>query len=498
MEYTLEQQKALAMARARQRMAQQKAPEKQDTSIGRTVFDQTGQGLTFGLMDEGQDILGALGAKAYDKISGENVLPSLSETVKMARHGTRDRLAQQLQENPGTSIASNIAGSLITGGALATTAPGKAVADSLRSGGLGARALKGAATGAASGGAYGLGTGEDSLQDRMQSAGRGAVLGGVVGAAAPVVAAGFNKSLGKTVLPTADELRKKSGDAYKLAEQKGGTLKSGITDEFVDKIQRLKPQTDIGKLVGGDSPFTKVVDRISAIKGKPITLEAAQELDELLGDAVDDFTELGRLTKQGKKILDIQTTFRNMIEDADEGMVEGGKEGFAALKEARKIWADSRKMADVERIMARAELTDNAATSIKTGFRTLLSNPNRIKGYSPAERKAIEKAANSGVVGDALRTMLGSRLIASLMGLSGGGPVGAAAGATMSIAARGGAEALQAGRAQKVAEAIAGKYAQRGASQPALRSLSSYIPQTPGIIPGSTSEQIARLLMQPQ
>ena len=128
-------------------------PEKQDTSIARTVFDQAGQGLTFGLMDEGQDLLGAVGAKIYDKISGENVLPSFSETLKMARKDTQDRLSQQFDENPVTSVLSNIAGAVITGGAGAQTRAGKAVADSLRSGKLAARIGKGAVAGAASGAA---------------------------------------------------------------------------------------------------------------------------------------------------------------------------------------------------------------------------------------------------------------------------------------------------------------------------------------------------------
>lgn len=479
-------------------------PENQDTSIARTIFDQGGQGLTMGFMDEGQDLLGTAGAKAYDKISGENVLPSFSETLKMARAGTKDRLNQQLEENPGTSILSNIAGSMVSGGALASTKAGQAISSGIGTGGLGARAVKSIAPAALAGGVAGFGTGGDSIDERLQSSGRGAVLGAVAAPVATAVGAGLSKLTGsgaESTLPTADSLRKMASNKYKEAASLGGEFKPEFTDKFVEKIAGMKPQTEIGKIVGGDSDFSKFVDKLDTIKGKPFSLDAAQEFDEHLGDMIDNFSEHGKLLKEGKKLLDIQTTFRKMINDADETMLVGGKDGFNALGEARKMWSDSRKLNDIERIVTRGEDYDNAATVIKNGFRTLANNPERMKGYSATEAAAIRKAAQSGIVSDTLRTLLGSRLIASGIGAHAGGLGGAAAGAVTSAAARSGAEALQLSRAQKVAEAIAGKYAKTQNAQPALASLMSYLPnsgQTAGVLPASAAEQMARIMMQPK
>jgi len=412
------------------------------SDYARTIFDQGMQGATFGFADEASDRLGALGASFYTGLPYEDLLEE-------ARSTTKDRLNEQLQEMPVTSIGANIAGGLATGLAGATTKAGAAIGNSLRSGNLSARAVKGALAGAASGAAYGAGTSEN----RLEGAGQGAILGGAVGAVAPVASATLSKLNTRTIVPNSDKIREVASGLYKTAEQKGGTLKPEFTNKFVDQIEKLKPQTDIGQIVGGDSPFTKIVEKVSQIRNRPMTLQAAQELDELLGDAIDDFTDMGRLTKQGKKLFDIQSTLRNMIDDADQSLMMGGKEGFNAWKEGKKLWATSHRLSDIERIIQRAEMTDNPATSIKTGFRTLYNNPNRIRGFSIPEKAAIKKAAESGVVSDLLRTA-GSRLNPIIAGTTGGFGA-AAAGAATSMAARGAATKVQVSKADKVARMIA-------------------------------------------
>lgn len=261
------------------------------------------------------------------------------------------------------------------------------------------------------------------------------------------------------IIPSADELRAAASGKYKLAVEKGGILKPQFADKFVSEIEKLTPQTEIGKIVGGDSPFTQAVEKISMIRNKPITLEAAQEFDELLGDMIDGFTDrtTGKLDKQGRKLYDVQSRFRNMIEKADESMIEGGRDGFEALKEGRRLWSTSRKMADIQRIITRAEMTDNPATALKTGFRTLYNNPNRIKGYTMKERELIRKAATSSAAVDLLRTTLGSRLVPIIAG-STGNLGGAVAGQAANMAARGAAERVQLNKANMIGKEIAKNY----------------------------------------
>ncbi len=286
--------------------------------------------------------------------------------------------------------------------------------------------------------------------------------GEVIANSMPKVPQGF-KSSPKL---TSDQLRAQASGKYQQAEKIGGALKPEFTNNFLDEIEKAKPQTVAGKLISGDSPFTKLVEKltgtidektgevIGGIRNRPMTLDEAQEIDEYLSEAIDGFTELGKLTKQGKKLYDIQTTLRDMIEGADESLIDGGKEGFEAITSARSLWAKSRRLADVERIIQKAEQMEVPATGIKTGFRTLYNNPNRMRGFTAQEKEAIRKIAEGGPVGDLLKTF-GSRLV-TIGGAVKGGPVGAAMGYGAATASRGAANKMALSKAEKVADVIRG------------------------------------------
>lgn len=218
-------------------------------------------------------------------------------------------------------------------------------------------------------------------------------------------------------------------------------------------MQKLTPQTEKGKLLAGDDPITKIVDRMQAFRDKPTTLAEAQEIDEFLSNAIT--YDMGKMTKEGKRIFDIQNRLRQTIENAADTDIVGGKQGFEALKKARGEWAKSLRMRDIERIIERAEYFDNPATAIRVGFRQL-ATPDRLRGYSKAEQDAIKKAAQGNGITDVLKTF-GSRLGAIGAGVI-GGPVGGALGYAGGAASRAGAEAI----ATKGAEKILRKVAQRG------------------------------------
>jgi len=283
-----------------------------------------------------------------------------------------------------------------------------------------------------------------------------------------VQGAAARKVAGKQIVPNSEQLRKQAGRLYQQADEVGGVLTPEFTDDFIKEINKLTPQTEIGQKITGESAFSRVIERFNSIRGEPINLRAAQELDEFLGDEIDKLTELGKLKKEGRKIFEIQSTLRNMIENAETGKVAGGKEGFEALKEGRKLWSTSRKLSDIERIIERADLTDNPASAIKSGFRTLLNNPNRIKGFNKTEREAIKKAAQTGVVTDLFRTF-GSRLISIVSVASGAGVGGTAAATAASLASRGAATKLQVGKANRLADLIA---TQGGSAVKPIRQIS--------------------------
>lgn len=412
------------------------------------ALSQFNQGATFGLSDEAVGGVAAL-RNALNQGTIKNLGTDYDKFLGMQRE-----YEQGFQEeNPISSLALNVAGGIgasalggIAGKALAPTAT-RGLAQYASQNPI----TTATAAGAGSGAAYGFGSGEGSLGDRAKEAASGAALGGVLGAAAGNVA----NRLGRAPVPTSGAIKQKAADAYKLAEKSGAILKPQFTNKFLGELEAMQPQSEAGRILAGDSNFTKISNKFKALKDKPLTLQAAQEIDEFLGDTIDSLTDVGRLTKQGKKVLDVQSTLRNMIDNASEAEIIGGREGFDSLKQGRKLWSQSVRLSDIERIIARAELSENPATAIKNGFKTILNNPNRIKGFNEMERKLIKSAAKSGIVSDTLKT-IGSRLTGIITTATGsGGLQGSVLSNAAATASRNAATKLQVGKANKVAEIVA-------------------------------------------
>jgi len=195
-----------------------------------------------------------------------------------------------------------------------------------------------------------------------------------------------------------------------------------------------------------------LLDRLSTLSGKRLSLDEAKDIDEVLGEMMtsDRFinSATGRLNASGLKVSRVQDSLRETIENALPDDILGGREGFDAFKKARKLWSNSLKARDVERIVERGQMMDQPANAIRGGFRTLYNNPKRIKGYTEAEKKAIKKAASSNVFKDVLRVPA-SRL-GGIVGLGTGNPALAAALTPVGIAGRGLGEAYQTGQASKI------------------------------------------------
>jgi hypothetical protein len=156
------------------------------------------QGLTFNYGDEGlahfaaalDSLRGVGGDKSYDERYNEN--------LALARNIDK----RMWEERPGETLATQIGGGVLTGGAgltkAATNIIGRAApatAAALRTGaaGLGARAVQGSVAGALGGGIAGTGGGTDATS-RVTGGVVGTVLGGTLGGALPVAASGVGSA----------------------------------------------------------------------------------------------------------------------------------------------------------------------------------------------------------------------------------------------------------------------------------------------------------------
>ncbi len=379
---------------------------------------------TFGMelssgVPAGGKITSALGAGIAKLGGAEQPIGELYQQAQEYQQESRE-------QNPKSALAGSLTGSLAT----APLVP-KAVTSALGSGGLGARVAKGALAGAGTGALYGAGEAEDIAEGAKS----GAIFGGVTGGVIPAVSAGV-KGLFQNVKPTftADKLRKLSSGKYQSLGEAGEVITPEMTSDLFKEIDKVAPKPIKGLVLPSeDKEVINAINEFSELAGSSMNLDDANRLYKALGEKINRTIGLqGRPNSTGVTLLKIQDKISDMIDNAPSNK---------AWNEAKELWKAAKKTEDIERIIERAEMRDNAATAIKSGFRTLMQNPKRLKGYSPSEIQMIQKIAKGEPITDTLRTVLGSRLLSTLIG-STQGLGGAAIGTASSVASRGAAERI--------------------------------------------------------
>lgn len=497
---------------AGQNDAPKKEPEPKQTQqprpksgIARTAFDQVGQGATWGLMDEGQDYLGALGAKVYDKTFGDNLLDgqSVGDLVDEARGMSQERLANQFEDRPALSIGANLAGGLLTGGAASTTKAGTAVANSLRTGGTGARVAKGIAAGATSGGAYGFGAGSGGFDERLDNAEQTAIYGGAIGGAIPAAGSAVRGTVRNTknavrgmTARSGDDLdaavgavRDKANAAYQKMRDSGAVLERKASNNVVRQLDDVLAKETTNRRIHGNT-LAVVSDLRKAAKKGALGLEELDQYRRLFGEMGGD---LGN-----KSNARLATLMRNNIDDALDGLDDtafkaGNKEALDALKQGRAEFARTRKMEMVTDIIKKS---DGDANYVKRELKKLVQNPKKMRGFNQDERAALEEASRLGF-GEGTMKMLGkfgidfgnSRLGNTALPVIGGLATGSPVLPTVGTAARYGQKAVARGKAENALRVIEGV-----GSAPARRSA---LPGSTAAIAGEQAGQVGSYMDRP-
>lgn len=264
---------------------------------------------------------------------------------------------------------------------------------------------------------------------------------------------------GPRQVKSSDQVRTSASALFKQAEKEGGLIPAKSTDAWINHSSKILPQTEAGKLVLGENSATQLMGRIEGLKGKPLTLTAAQEIDSGLGKLINKEVDVktGKLSAEGVEIRRIQQSLRDVVDEMPD-------QGFSTLKQAKSEWGKQARMADIERIIERASDMDNPAVGLKTGFRNLKNNKAQFNKFNDAEKAAIRHAAKTGIVTGALR-IGGSRLISGIVGAAGGAAGGGVPGAILGTMAgeaaafpmRALATSRQMSRANSALEAVANR-----------------------------------------
>lgn len=403
-----------------------------------------------------------LGLENIEKPDARELLQQTQQVAYDANQPQRDLAAEHPILDVGLQIAGGLTGAKGLSGTTAAKAARYIASGGNLTGKLGtaARVAGSAALGEASTEAYAAGTAKPGEREQAAREIRG--VGAVIGGSVPLVAAAAARSLApKVATPTAEQLRDKASLQYKVAEQAGGSIKPQAADKFLDDIASIRTKDEIARELGGKDFIAENAGVFESMRGKPITLKRASAIDQRLTELLDNETVFGKPSQNGRQILLAREKLRNLMSNITDADVEGGKQGFEAYKKAREMWAQAARMRDVESIINRASGMEQPATGIRSGFRALLNNPDRLKGFSKEEISAIKRASQTGIVGNLFRAF-GSGLtplVAGGAGLATSGPVGSlisgAAGYGLQQGSKSIGTAMQMSRAKKVADLIA-------------------------------------------
>lgn len=169
----------------------QKFPPKQPDVPRGTIADALGQGALLGFADE---ISGAIGAIPAAIATGN----SIPDAYRGIRDAARENYQGYREDNPGTALAAEIGGGLLTG----AVGGGMALSGTAGRQMLGRAAATGAGMGAASGAGY---SEADSVGGLAKDTALGAAVGGAAGFAFPAAGQGL-AAIGRRSASIADDL----------------------------------------------------------------------------------------------------------------------------------------------------------------------------------------------------------------------------------------------------------------------------------------------------
>lgn len=273
----------------------------------------------------------------------------------------------------------------------------------------------------------------------------------------------------KAVSLTPSDLEKAATIRYGNAEQMGGMIQpQGFADTVNAIKQKVGYQTPAGIAFAGENPITDTFNRLDNVvkTGQPVSLAGLDEIDGRLNSDISKAMRAGD-KESASKLLDIKSMLKNSSSTVQpQDLVN--PQAFDEWRAGDALWSAKSKMQQLQGIMDNAYLTDNPDTAMRTGYRNLYKQLQRNPaGWSSDEIALVQKGAERGIAGEALKAVSG-RLLSHFTALALGGAGGAVGGLPGAIAGfalgegagfplRAAANALQENRAMAPLTAVANR-----------------------------------------
>lgn len=250
--------------------------------------------------------------------------------------------------------------------------------------------------------------------------------------------------------PSMDDLRRQQGEAYEAVDQSKARLDPAQRQQLVDRINTRARVEGMDELLHPKAHRT--TDLMNKIEASP-TIADVERKRRFIGDNV-----AGSLDPSEARV---GMAMRDEVDGYMRGLANQGDIGADAastltdLERARELTQRIKKSETVMEALTKAERRaassgtgGNAVNTMRQNIRSILDNPKKIRGFSAAERAAMEEIVRGTPSQNALR--LAGRLsptagaLPAMGGLASGatfGPLGAVP-SVVGLLAKGGAEHL--------------------------------------------------------
>ena len=248
--------------------------------------------------------------------------------------------------------------------------------------------------------------------------------------------------------PSTADLKGEGGTLFEDAKASGATIPKHAMQSFRGKLHAKMAGEGIDKVL--HPKVTRMVTMVDE-------LENGADVQQMM-NMRRHFQEAAKSTDPSERRL-----AKTAMDMADDFMSTEAGPTAGKLGEARKLWSRMRKSELIEETIKKAH---SRAAGVEAGLRnefsTLLRNNRKMRGFSKAERAAVEAVSKGNVTQNTLRRLGGLSLgegqrrntMAALVGMLAGG-----AGGTMVAGPVGGALAI----ASPIVGAVAQRLARGGA-----------------------------------
>lgn len=229
----------------------------------------------------------------------------------------------------------------------------------------------------------------------------------------------------RTVPMTADEMLVRSQGYYSPADKaaaQGATIKPAAADAIRGAVTSAV-ETDPQKAIAvGNTPLVQLGKDYMPLQGQPMSYDAAMALDRRLTSEKNMALRSGN-NDLARQIGNAQDSIRDKVTSLTSDDTTGDPQALANLAQARQAYAQYVKQSQIEDIQYRASLLpeDRQNAYARSQITTMLRNDNKMRGWAPDERAALEDALQSGNIGSL--TNFGLQLIKPF-GQAAGGAVG--------------------------------------------------------------------------